>query len=290
MSKLVADVDTITSNLDPLSTEIDAFSSAVSSFSSESINCPVAEVSDVLDSYKNSIAEDLNKINTSSNEFKTLVSECCSEYLANEENTQSIDITNIDEVIKACQEIVKDYNGNAASVLTGLPSTKIRGSMSEATIFLTEDGRIVVSDSNLINGAMAWALQTADDSSIGYSQATRWGNPNYDCSSYIITAYEEAGIPVKEYGATYTGDMRSSFLATGQFEWIPGNPDPSTLQPGDILLNEYNHVEMYVGNGQNIGAHSDWDGYDGDSSGSEVSIGGYYSYPWDGVLRYTGND
>ncbi len=288
--KLVADVDKIAANLGPLSTEIDSFSSAVSTFNSASINCPVAELSSVLDSYKNAISEDLNRLNTSAGEYKTLVSDCCSEYKANEANTQSIDISNIDDIIKACQEIVKDYKGNAESRLKGLPSTQIRGSMSEATYFVMADGRVVASNSNLVNGAIAWAIKTADDNSIGYSQGTRWGNPNYDCSSFVISAYEAAGVPVMENGATYTGNMRDAFLATGQFEWIPGDPDPSTLQPGDIVLNEGDHVEMYVGNGQNIGAHSDWDGYDGDSSGGEVNISGYYSYPWNGVLRYTGND
>ena len=288
--KLVADVDTITSNLNPLSAEIDNFSSAVSSFDGASINCPVEEVSGVLDSYKSSISDDLNKLNTSSGEYKTLVTECCSEYKANEANTQSIDISCIDEIIKNSEEVVKDYKGNAASKLTGLPSTEIRGGMSEGTVFLTKDGRLVVSKSNTVNDAMAWALKTADDDSIGYSQATRWGDPNYDCSSLVISAYEAAGIPVKENGATYTGNMRDAFLATGQFEWIPGDPDPNSLQPGDIVLNEANHVEMYVGNGQTIGAHDNFDGCDGDSSGSEINVSGYYSYPWNGVLRYVGDD
>ena len=148
--KLVADVDTITSNLNPLSAEIDSFSSAVSSFNGSSINCPVEEVSGVLDSYKSSISDDLNKLNTSSGEYKTLVSECCSEYKANEANTQTIDVSVIKEIIKNSEEVVKDYKGNAASRLTGLPSTEIRGTASiEAQKILDKyEGRSIPDLSN----------------------------------------------------------------------------------------------------------------------------------------------
>lgn len=139
-----------------------------------------------------------------------------------------------------------------------------------------------------VQGAIDWALATAADNSHGYSQSTRWGNPNYDCSSFVISAYQAAGIPVKTNGATYTGNMKNAFLKSG-FIWIPGNPNVNDLQPGDVLLDENVHTEMYIGNGKNVGAHSNYDGRNGDSSGREVSVGNYYSHPWDGVLRYVGN-
>ncbi len=126
--KLVADVDKIESNLNPLSTEIYSFSSAVSTFNSASINCPVAELSSVLDSYKNTISEKLNRLNTSSGEYKTLISECCSEYKANEAKTQTMNIDKINEIIANKKEVTTDYKGNAASRLNKLPSTELRGS------------------------------------------------------------------------------------------------------------------------------------------------------------------
>lgn len=142
--------------------------------------------------------------------------------------------------------------------------------------------------SDYTQGAMDWAVSIANDDSHGYSQATRYGNPNYDCSSLVISSWDAAGVPVKDAGATYTGDMREAFLSTGQFEWIPGNPDVNDLQPGDILLNEGQHTEMYIGNGLNVGAHGNHDGVDGDSGGGEICVSDYYSFPWDGVLRYIG--
>ena len=175
---------------------------------------------------------------------------------------------------------------------TGLSSSSTYGDSSMANQQLTEEalerfknGDITVDAA--VKSAIEWALKTANDNLHGYSQNTRWGNPNYDCASFVISAYEAAGIPVIEAGATYTGDMRAAFLKCG-FEWIPGNPDVNSLQPGDILLDESDHTEMYIGNGQNVGAHSNYDGVNGDSSGREVCVGNYYSHPWDGVLRYVG--
>ncbi len=183
--------------------------------------------------------------------------------------------------------------GSAAyGASTGLSSSSTYGGSSMANQQLTEEalerfknGDITVDAA--VKSAIEWALKTANDNLHGYSQDTRWGNPNYDCASFVISAYEAAGIPVIEAGATYTGDMRAAFLKCG-FEWIPGNPDVNSLQPGDILLDESDHTEMYIGNGQNVGAHSNYDGVNGDSSGREVCVGNYYSHPWDGVLRYVG--
>ena len=163
-----------------------------------------------------------------------------------------------------------------------LTATSISGGVSGAS-----SGASAMSVSGGVQGAIDWALNAAADDSIGYSQETRWGNPNYDCSSFVITAYQSAGIPVKDNGATYTGNMREAFVNSG-FEWIPGNPNVNDLQTGDVLLDEDSHTEMYIGNGQNVGAHSNKDGVDGDSSGKEVSVGNYYDHPWDGVLRYSG--
>ncbi len=140
-----------------------------------------------------------------------------------------------------------------------------------------------------VNSAVEWANKTAKDDSHGYSRETRWGNPNYDCSSFVISAYEAAGIKVKEAGASYTGNMRKAFEKVG-FKWIPGTPDVNNLKPGDVLLNEGTHAEMYFGDGKMIGAHGNSDGRDGDSGKNEICITKYSNKNWDGVLRYVGKD
>ncbi len=135
--------------------------------------------------------------------------------------------------------------------------------------------------------ALNWALETAKDDTHGYSQANRWG-PDYDCSSFIISAYEQAGLKLKEAGASYTGNMKTAFLRCG-FTAFPNLP-VNSLIPGDVLLNEQNHTVMYIGNGKVVAARSS-DGFplSGDQSGREICVQDYYDWPdggWDCVLRY----
>ena len=58
----------------------------------------------------------------------------------------------------------------------------------------------------VIEKAVEWAVATANDNSHGYSQVDRWG-PDYDCSSFVIQAYEQAGVPVRQGGASYQAIM-----------------------------------------------------------------------------------
>ena len=138
----------------------------------------------------------------------------------------------------------------------------------------------------IIEKALKWAKDTAKDNTHGYSQAVRWG-PDYDCSSFIISAYEQAGLKLKEAGASYTGNMRDAFEKCG-FRAYPRQP-VSRLEPGDVLLNEKHHAVMYIGNGKVVAARSS-DGFpqSGDQSSREICIQDYYDFPWDCVLRYAG--
>ena len=147
-----------------------------------------------------------------------------------------------------------------------------------------------------INKAVAWALSIANSPDHGYDQTYRWG-PNYDCSSFIISAWEAAGVPVKEAGATYTGNMLSSFLKCG-FRNVLSLVNVSTgkgLQKGDVLLNTVHHTEMYIGDGKDVKASINerggtTGGQSGDQTGSEICVSNYYNYPWNYVLRYYGGE
>ena len=44
----------------------------------------------------------------------------------------------------------------------------------------------------VIDKAVQWAVDIANDSSHGYDQGSRWG-PDYDCAALVIAAYEYAG-------------------------------------------------------------------------------------------------
>lgn len=165
-------------------------------------------------------------------------------------------------------------------------------------ISMVSVGVVSVNAGTVIENAVSWALAIANDNSHGYSQLSnrRWGNPDYDCSSFVITAFKNAGCNVG--AATYTGNMRSVFVNAG-FTWIPKSQinlsNSSQLQRGDILLNEKNHTEIYIGNNQRVGAHTGtYDIYDrnapGDNNGKEISVYNYSnSSNWDGVLRYNEN-
>lgn len=142
----------------------------------------------------------------------------------------------------------------------------------------------VNASSSKMEKAINWAISIANDNSHGYSMVNRWG-PDYDCSSFVISALKYAGYDTGN--ATYTGNMKSNLVTRG-FTWIPWSKigNVNNLQRGDILLNEQQHTEIYLGNGKNVGAHSNR-GYpqSGDQTGTEISVSGYYNHPWDGVLR-----
>ena len=136
------------------------------------------------------------------------------------------------------------------------------------------------------------AINIANDNRHGYSQYNRWGNPDYDCSGLVITVVQNAGIPVKTKGATYTGNMYKPFLLSG-FRDITPSVNLRTgagLKRGDILLTPSSHVEIYIGNGRNVGARiserGTIHGKAGDQTGQEIRTHSYYNKPWKYVLRY----
>lgn len=143
-----------------------------------------------------------------------------------------------------------------------------------------------------INSAVKWALVIAANSAHGYDQVHRWG-PDYDCSSLVISAYQQAGVAVKDAGATYTGNMLPVFLKCG-FKDVTRDVNLTTaryLQYGDVLLNTVHHAAMYIGEGRIVQASINEKrhaigGVTGDQTGREIWTRSYYNYPWDHVLRF----
>lgn len=145
------------------------------------------------------------------------------------------------------------------------------------------------SNQKIIDSAVKWACDIANDDSHGYDQENRDG-PDYDCSSLIIHAYKQAGL---DTGATWTGDMKSCFIKHG-FIAYDFSDVKNALIKGDVLLKE-KHTEMYIGNDKKVGAHINelgtiTGGQTGDQTGHEIDIDDYDSTAaWVTVLRLPTN-
>lgn len=158
---------------------------------------------------------------------------------------------------------------------------------------IEKEGVVMTKTEKAIRQMETWAK----DDSHGYDQDYRWGEKgDYDCSSAVIQAWQNAGIPVKSGGATYTGDMKNVFLKNG-FKDITASVNRRTgtgLKRGDVLLNEAHHVAMYCGAGKEVEASINekgtaHGGQPGDQTGKEFLIRNYRNYPWNCILRYAGD-
>lgn len=124
---------------------------------------------------------------------------------------------------------------------------------------------------------LQWAIDIANDDSHGYSQCNRTGNPDYDCSSLVwYSLVEGAGFDAGEMGGyPFSTLNEASILKKVGFTEYQYTSE-SELQPGDILLRS-THTEIYVGDGQTVGAHvaetGGKCGTGGDQTGHEIDIG-----------------
>lgn len=136
-----------------------------------------------------------------------------------------------------------------------------------------------------------------DEGNLGYDQSNRWDiriGGETDCSALVIHCLREAGFDTGN--ATYTGNLSAALTARG---WRRLAPTIATCQPGDILLNDANHVCAVVkGYGWNATiAQASIDehgratgGQAGDQTGRETLTRPVYTYSrgWDCILRWTG--
>lgn len=139
-----------------------------------------------------------------------------------------------------------------------------------------------------IKKAVDFMVKIANDNTHGYDQAHRNG-PDYDCSSLVATALNQAGFDVSI--KSWTGNLESQLRKCG---FVDCN---KPWQAGDIHLNTQNHVCMSINSSQIAQASINENGgitggKTGDQTGNEINIRNYYEYKygWDVHLRYKENN
>ena len=139
-----------------------------------------------------------------------------------------------------------------------------------------------------IEKMVQYAVGIANDDSHGYSQASRWPSQgsDFDCSSLVYWCANKAGYAVPLSG--YTGTMVDDFTAAG-FKKMRFSRYEALR--GDVLLSHNDsrqHTEIYLGNGQSVGAHiaetGGVTGKPGDQTGNEISVQSLWWTP-DWILR-----
>ena len=160
-----------------------------------------------------------------------------------------------------------------------------------------------------VEGMVQWAEKIAKDDRFGYSMGVYQGirqerhcgicqedmSLDYDCASFVTAALAHTGWgkdfeKVCAYRSPVVGGVADLLLKNG-WERVYGKkksiPKVSQLKRGDVLVNRRSHIEIYAGDGMDVGAHEDYDGVTGDSSGREVSIARTWSF-YNEVYRYKG--
>ena len=143
-----------------------------------------------------------------------------------------------------------------------------------------------------VNTLIARMRYWCEVANMGYSQSDRWNfNPkagNCDCSSLVIHCLREAGVDTGT--AVNTANLSVNLTSRG-WKRLPVDGHPKA---GDILLNDVNHVAVYLGGGQlaqaSISEHNSLYGTAGDQTGRETNISPYYNFPWNCYLRYESED
>ena len=156
----------------------------------------------------------------------------------------------------------------------------------------------------VINDAVEFAVNIANDNNHGYSQRIRSlyeiDDPkSFDCSSLTCTAYYYAFLKnglttqaryLKEH-CSYTGNMLN--MCNCGFEIAARNQTAhSQMQKGDLELNVTHHVAMAIDRDNIVHARSSEGTTDTkDNSGNEIRTQPWYLYShgWTHRLRFTGN-
>lgn len=130
-----------------------------------------------------------------------------------------------------------------------------------------------------VQALIEWCINTANSPGIGY--ATGAGGPDsYDCTGFISAGMQAAGFDITVcHGSAFDTAVVAAGWKKIEYDDSQGT-DP--LKPGDILSNDH-HVELYIGDGNVVGAHTDKKPLE-----DQVSVEGYYPSDWECIYRCVG--
>ena len=171
-----------------------------------------------------------------------------------------------------------------------------------------------------VEAMVKWAETVAADDSYGYSMGVYTGrgldrlcpytndgaSKDYDCATFVNAALAYSGMGEDFMKATHKPSpvvrgvknllikngwkkvtIKHKYKQGGKTKYYYTKPTVKQLKRGDIVLNCACHIQIHAGNGKDVGAHNNYDGKSGDSSGREVSV----NTSWTGyaeVYRYYG--
>lgn len=131
------------------------------------------------------------------------------------------------------------------------------------------------------------AIDMANNDKIGYSQSTRYLNPNVDCSSMVYMSLLNTGIINGKKTDAFTTYTMGGVLTKNGFKQYKYKRD--ILKRGDILVDVDKHTVIYIGDGKQVAANGCQTpprscSKNGDQA-DEVSVSNYSGGSYDYIYR-----
>ncbi|MDO4647828.1 MAG: C40 family peptidase [Eubacteriales bacterium] len=151
------------------------------------------------------------------------------------------------------------------------------------------------------NTTVQWAEYIAENDSHGYNDGyfSRWGPTDYSNITFVVTAFDRAGLSLKKDGASSAGDLYDACMANGFLDVKEEISAVRDLKKGDLFIKKGSssgdyYLAIYCGDRKMVRALYDENGNqkhgeEGDQTGSEISIVSYTNKGWDYILRYYGD-
>lgn len=205
---------------------------------------------------------------------------------------------------KSSNKNIATVTSNGVVKAVGCGTVKITASGGHFADTKAAKAKVTLNVTGNAEAVVVWAEKIARDNRFGYSMNTSRGrldrfcyfchgskvSKDYDCASFVAAAVAHGlGDPAMLKYCRSSGGCTTLYNTLKKNGWKDmGKLSTSKLKRGDILINPSAHVEIFTGKknrfGQylNAGAHDNYDGKSGDSSGREISIAptAYFNTPW----------